>query len=154
MKPVLDEMGVKLIAIGIGPPERGAEFCKHTGFPAQCLFSDPENSAYSALKMNRGIATTFFRPETPLALAKRVVDGRSKDLTDALKQWKIWIPPKLDQAYLQGGMFVFDGTAAVFQHYDPSVSVHADLDKVLAVAASAAEAQAGRTVRKGSGESR
>jgi len=31
VKPVLDEMGVKLIAIGIGPPERGAEFCKHTG---------------------------------------------------------------------------------------------------------------------------
>jgi len=132
VKPVLDQIGVKLVAIGIGTPSRGAEFCAHTGFPPEVLFSDPENTAYSALKMNKGVAQTFFRPETPLALAQRFLDGRAKDLTDTLANWKVWIPPKLNQAYLQGGMFVFEGTAAVFQHYDPSPSAHADLDEVMA----------------------
>mmetsp|Transcript_9454 Transcript_9454/g.18969 ORF Transcript_9454/g.18969 Transcript_9454/m.18969 type:complete len:138 (-) Transcript_9454:83-496(-) len=125
-------MGVKLVAIGIGTPSRGGEFCEHTGFPAANLYSDPDNQVYSALQMNAGVFQTFFRPETPLALAQRVVEGRAKDLSDTLRSWKIWIPPKLNQAYLQGGMMVFHGTKAVFQHYDPSPSAHADLDDVMA----------------------
>mmetsp|Transcript_32094 Transcript_32094/g.66431 ORF Transcript_32094/g.66431 Transcript_32094/m.66431 type:complete len:92 (-) Transcript_32094:1567-1842(-) len=82
--------------------------------------------------MNKGIITTFFRPETPLALAKRIVTGTSSDFTSTLSRWKLWIPPKTDQAFLQGGTLVFHGRQIVFQHFDPAPSAHADIDEVLA----------------------
>lgn len=53
MKPLLDEAGVRLVAIGIGTPERAKEFCAHVGFPEACLYADPDNVAYDALKLNK-----------------------------------------------------------------------------------------------------
>merc|ERR1712216_606053 len=83
--------------------------------------------------LNKGAITTFFRPETPLALASRVVSGDTADLSDALRTWKAWIPPKLEQGLQQGGLFCFDGEKTIFQHYDPSTGVHADMDAVLKI---------------------
>lgn len=132
MKPLLDKEGVRLIAIGIGTAERAKEFCAHVGFPEECLYADPENVAYDALQLNSGIGSTFFRPETPLALLRRVFDGKTGDLGNALSRWQVWIPPKLEQGLQQGGVFAFEGTKVVFQHYDPSTGKHADFSKVLA----------------------
>lgn len=39
-----------------------------------------------------------------------------------------------DQAFQQGGMFVFDGTKCVWSHYDQATGAHADLSEVLGVA--------------------
>jgi hypothetical protein len=42
-----------------------------------------------------------------------------------------FIPPKKEQAFLQGGTFVFDGTKTVYAHYDESPGAHAELEEVL-----------------------
>ena len=47
-----------------------------------------------------------------------------------------YIPPKNDQAFLQGGTFVFVGDDTVYAHYDPSTAAHAPMEKVLSVARS------------------
>lgn len=44
---------MRLVAIGIGTPERAKEFCAHVGFPEACLYADPDNVAYDALKLNK-----------------------------------------------------------------------------------------------------
>lgn len=45
-----------------------------------------------------------------------------------------YIPPKPDQAFLQGGTFVFRGPHTYYAHYDPSTASHAPLQDVLDVA--------------------
>jgi len=132
VNPLLARDGVRLVAIGIGTPERAQEFCEVTGFPPDQLLADPGNAIYDALQLNKGALLTFLRPETPLALAKRAMSGNTADLKEALETWKPWIPPKLSQGLQQGGVFAFDGATTVFQYYDPSTGAHADLDSVLA----------------------
>jgi hypothetical protein len=122
---------VQLVAIGIGTPERAKEFCQLTGFPESQLLADPENAAYDSLQLNKGAILTFLRPETPLALAKRAISGETGALQEALSTWKAWIPPKLEQGLQQGGVFAFDGTRTIFQYFDPSTGVHADMGKVM-----------------------
>ena len=124
---------MQLVAIGIGTPERAKEFCQLTGFPESQLLADPENAAYDSLQLNKGAILTFLRPETPLALAKRAISGETGALQEALSTWKAWIPPKLEQGLQQGGLFCFDGEKTIFQHYDPSTGVHADMDAVLKI---------------------
>ena len=58
----------------------------------------------------------------------------AKDLLDATKRWKPWLPPKSDQGLQQGGAFVFDGAELLLGHYDPSTGAHVKLDEVLRVA--------------------
>ena len=77
----------------------------------------------------------FTDVRTPLAIAKRYQTARGSDLTNALKEWKPWIPPKLEQGLQQGGAFVFDGYATVlFARKDPATGDHVDLDELLKVA--------------------
>jgi hypothetical protein len=45
-----------------------------------------------------------------------------------------YIPPKQEQAFLQGGTFVFKGTETVFAHYDPSTAAYPPLEKVVDIA--------------------
>ncbi|GAB5367469.1 hypothetical protein AAMO2058_001232800 [Amorphochlora amoebiformis] len=134
--PILKENGIKLIAVGIGTGERAKEFCAHIPFPEENLFADPENACYTALGLKKGVATTFFRPETPFAILARANKDGAKDLLEATKRWKPWIPPKLDQGLQQGGTFVFKGDEQLFEHFDPSTGAHANLDDVLSAAVS------------------
>lgn len=48
----------------------------------------------------------------------------------------IYTPPKQEQAFLQGGTFVFDGTNCVYAHYDESTAAHANVDDVVKLAKS------------------
>lgn len=67
-------------------------------------------------------------------------DG-AKDLQNLLGRWVergVWVPPKQDQAFNQGGMFVLRGKEMLFAHYDPSAGAHADLERVLQIATEAA----------------
>ena len=101
------------------------------------MYCDPENTAYDALELKKGVGTTVFTIDTPLAILARAQKDNAKDLVDATKRWKPWLPPKSDQGLQQGGAFVFEGEELLFQHYDPSTGAHVDLDTVLKVALTA-----------------
>mmetsp|Transcript_23511 Transcript_23511/g.60131 ORF Transcript_23511/g.60131 Transcript_23511/m.60131 type:complete len:85 (+) Transcript_23511:513-767(+) len=53
------------------------------------------------------------------------------DLQDILSRWQPWLPPKQDQAFNQGGAYVFEGSRVLFSHHDPSTGSHADFQKLL-----------------------
>jgi hypothetical protein len=79
--------------------------------------------ADDALELKKGVGTTFFTIDTPLAILARAQKDNAKDLIDATKRWKPWLPPKSDQGLQQGGAFVFEGEDLLFSHYDPSSTV-------------------------------
>ena len=68
VRPSLDAAGVQLLLTSIGSKERGLEFCVKTGFDPGRLLADPDNKIYDVLKMKKGVAETFFSPETPKAI--------------------------------------------------------------------------------------
>jgi len=132
--PQLRAEGVKLLAVGIGTPERGAEFADHVGFDPEHLFTDPENCLYTTLNFKKDVGSLAFNAATPFALLDRVKTGKTQDLSNALARWKPWIPPKLDQGLQQGGVLVFQGHDLLFERKDPSTGAHVNLDTLLKVA--------------------
>ena len=131
---MLSHHGVRLIVVSIGTPERGTEFVRETGFPAEHLFSDPENTCYTALRLHKGFVRTFLTVSTPLAFKARLDKDGMADLRDILPRWQPWLPPKADQGLQQGGAFVFKGRTPLFAHYDESTGAHAELGDVLRAA--------------------
>jgi len=113
---------------GGGGPQKGV----HT--PLFLSYCDPDNAAYDALGLKKGVGATFFTIDTPLAILARAQKDNAKDLLEATKRWKPWLPPKSDQGLQQGGAFVFEGEKLLFQHYDASTGAHTDLDTLLNVA--------------------
>lgn len=93
VKPALDRDGVRLVAVGIGYPEVGREFCELTGFDPTLLYADPENVLYKALSLDKSVASLAFSPQTPFALANRLAQGRFDDLAEALKRFSFPTPP-------------------------------------------------------------
>lgn len=80
------------------------------------------------------MGVTFFNPATPYAILGRLQQDGAKDLMSALSRWKPWIPPEQDQAFQQGGTFVFKGCECLYQHFDQSTGDHAPLKVVLSTA--------------------
>mmetsp|Transcript_9346 Transcript_9346/g.19593 ORF Transcript_9346/g.19593 Transcript_9346/m.19593 type:complete len:151 (+) Transcript_9346:574-1026(+) len=135
----LNGLGVKLVMISIGKPEVGKKLVEHLAIPnlANFLFVDPENVLYDALTLNKGMKETFFTPSTPVSFLNRFTQpGGSKELFEVLSKWNkaIYIPPKQDQAFNQGGTFLFDGEESVFAHYDESTGAHSDIQQVIDLA--------------------
>ena len=132
----LEAQGVNLVLVSIGVPEKGQQLVDHLEFEKgeKYLFVDPENALYDALNLNFGVARTFFNINTPFAFLERFTskDG-TKDLGTILSKWSkaLFIPPKQEQAFNQGGTFVFEGERTVFAHYDPSTAAHAKVNDVL-----------------------
>jgi hypothetical protein len=128
-----------LVLVSIGVSEKGKQLVEHLGFKngEKYLYVDPENSMYDLLNLNKGVKETFFSPGTPFAFLDRFTkpDGM-KDLFEVLRKWNkaVFIPPKQDQAFNQGGTFVFDGPSTVFAHYDESTAAHSDLERVIKIA--------------------
>jgi len=98
------------------------------------IFVDPENTLYDTLQLNRGIETTFFSIETPFAFKDRIFGSNDrkdgmKDLLDVLGKWKdaVYIPPKQEQAFQQGGAFIFKGEETAFAHYDAAAGTHVEV---------------------------
>lgn len=146
MLPALQEAGgAKLLAVGIGSADSAAEFAERTGFPAEMLFADEteESLAYAAAgtrntgrdakgkQVFEGLESMWSK-RTNAALKAR---GRD-DLNSILKVYKPLMPKEnaMERAFVQGGMFVFDGSKALFEHTDFSTGDHADLDEVVAAA--------------------
>ena len=132
--PLLDEHRVNLYFVSIGTPERGIEFCARNGFPESRMLADPASQLYAALGLRKSVQATFFDRATPEAMWAQMQSGKIEDLTSVLREWigyKLWIPPKQDQAFQQGGVFVFEGDEGVFAWRDRATGDHVDFDLVL-----------------------
>lgn len=138
-KDELESLGIQLVMVSIGKPEVGLELVQHLNVPkmADRLFVDPEAALYTQLDLNKGVKETFFSPSTPFAFLDRFTKKEgAKELMEVLSKWNkaIYIPPKRDQAFNQGGTFLFDGPSTVFAHYDESTGAHSDIDQVISLA--------------------
>lgn len=107
------------------------------------FFCDPENALYDALGINSGLGS-FIAPETAYTFRDRIfgMNGRTeglKDLFDVLGKWKdaVYIPPKQQQAFQQGGAFIFKGSDTLYAHYDASTGAHIQVDKAVQLALTA-----------------
>jgi hypothetical protein len=138
VKPLLDKKNVKMYLVSIGTPERGLEFCKQTGFSPDRLLADPDAAMYPCFGFVKSVQATFFSKETPYAIWRDIQSGRIQDLKDVMKAWTamktLWIPPKQDQAFNQGGVVVFEGKNVLYCYKDPATGAHADLDEVVRIA--------------------
>lgn len=123
---------MKLVIVSIGVPEKGKALCEHLAVAdgENFVFVDPSNALYEDLDLNKSVARTFFNPATPLAFKDRLFrEGSmfSSELTEVLSKWKdaFYVPPKQDQAFNQGGAFIFDEDRTVYAHYDEATAAHA-----------------------------
>lgn len=105
------------------------------------IFADPENDAYDRLELNKGW-DTMARPATAFRFKDRIFGGKAKldELFQVLGNWKVYIPPKIEQSTNHGGTFIFKGDDVVFAHYDESPGTHADTYDVVDMAIGAAVA--------------
>jgi hypothetical protein len=102
-------------------------------FPPDRMLADPDNVLYDALGLNKGVRVTFFDRATPYAIWEDITSGKIEDLKGVMREWvkyKLWIPPKQDQAFIQGGVFVFEGDTCVWSYRDPATGAHASFDAV------------------------
>lgn len=123
----------RILAVGIGTPEKAQEFCKLTSIPKDILYSDADNEVYDALDLLKSNPISLLTDvRTPLAMANRLKDGKGDFLKEALTNWKPWIPPKLEQGLNQGGAFVFRGDGSlVYGRKDPATGDHVKLETLL-----------------------
>ena len=123
----------RILAVGIGTPEKAQEFCKLTSIPKDILYSDADNEVYDALDLLKSNPISLLTDvRTPLAMANRLKDGKGDFLREALTNWKPWIPPKLEQGLNQGGAFVFRGDGSlVYGRKDPATGDHVKLETLL-----------------------
>jgi hypothetical protein len=101
LAPALTEMDCKLLVVSIGTAARAKEFVAETGFPLEQLYADPDNQTYDRIGFYKGLARTFFNPATPLSIKARADKDGAKDLTEVMKRWKPWLPPKANQGLQQ-----------------------------------------------------
>ncbi|XP_011628018.1 thioredoxin-like protein AAED1, chloroplastic isoform X1 [Amborella trichopoda] len=124
--PTLDSAGVKLIAVGVGTPDKARILANRLPFPMDCLYADPSREAYHALDLYYGLSRTFFNP------ASAKVFSRWDSLREAVKNYTISATPEDSSSVLQqGGMFVFKGMQLLYARKDEGTGDHAPLDEVL-----------------------
>lgn len=98
------------------------------------MLADPSSQVYAALGLRKGVKATFFDRATPEAMLAQMRNGKIEDLKEVLREWityKLWVPPKQDQAFQQGGVFVFEGDECVLEWRDRATGDHVDFDRVL-----------------------
>jgi len=66
----------------------------------------------------------------------------SEELLGVLGKWKdaVFVPPKQEQAFFQGGAFLFSGGGTSYAHYDEATAAHAVPAEMIEKALEAAEA--------------
>nr|XP_043614702.1 prostamide/prostaglandin F synthase [Erigeron canadensis]XP_043614704.1 prostamide/prostaglandin F synthase [Erigeron canadensis] len=125
--PKFESAGVKLIAIGIGEPEKAQIFAERLPFPLDSLYADPERKAYDLLGLYYGIGRTFFNPASAKVLSK----ARFEALKKATKNYTLEVTPDDRASVLQqGGMFVFKGKELLYAWKDEGTGDHAPLDDI------------------------
>ncbi|KAH7851862.1 hypothetical protein Vadar_017479 [Vaccinium darrowii] len=124
-KPKFDAAGVKLIAVGVGTPNKARILAERVPFPLDSLYADPDRKAYNVLGLYYGIGRTFFNP------ASAKVFSRFEDLQKSLKNYTLEATPDDKSSVLQqGGMFVFKGKQLLYARKDEGTGDHAPLDDI------------------------
>ncbi|XAR51396.1 hypothetical protein NMG60_11006012 [Bertholletia excelsa] len=124
-KVKFDSAGVKLIAVGVGTPNKARILAERLPFPMDCLYADPERKAYDVLGLYYGLGRTFFNP------ASAKVFLRFEALQKAVKNYTIEATPDDRRGVLQqGGMFVFKGKELLYARKDEGTGDHAPLDDI------------------------
>ncbi|XP_010999926.1 PREDICTED: thioredoxin-like protein AAED1, chloroplastic [Populus euphratica] len=127
-KEKFDSSGVKLIAIGVGTPNKARLLAERLPFPMDCLYADPERKAYDVLGLYYGLGRTFFNP------ASAKVFSRFDALRKAVKNYTIEATPDDRSGVLQqGGMFVFKGKQLLYARKDEGTGDHAPLDDIFEI---------------------
>nr|AFK37155.1 unknown [Lotus japonicus] len=127
-KARFDSAGVKLIAVGVGAPDKARMLAERLPFPMDCLYADPDRKAYDTLDLYYGFGRTFFNPASSKVLS------RFDALRKAVKNYTIEATPDGRSGVLQqGGMFVFRGKELVYARKDEGTGDHAPLDDVFDV---------------------
>ncbi|XP_062156449.1 thioredoxin-like protein AAED1, chloroplastic [Alnus glutinosa] len=127
-KPRFDAAGVKLVAVGVGTPNKARILADRLPFPVDCLYADPDRKAYDVLGLYYGLGRTFFNP------ASAKVFSRFEALQNALKNYTIEATPDDRSSVLQqGGMFVFKGKELLYARKDEGTGDHAPLDDIFDV---------------------
>lgn len=128
VKPKFDAAGVKLIAIGVGTPDKACILAERIPFPSDSLYADPDRKAYNALGLYYGLSRTFFNP------ASAKVFSRFDSYRDVFKKYTVSATPEDKSSVLQqGGMYVFKGKELLYARKDEGTGDHAPLDDVLNV---------------------
>ncbi|KAF8404842.1 hypothetical protein HHK36_009731 [Tetracentron sinense] len=125
-KPSFESAGVKLIAVGVGSPDKARILAQRLPFPLDCLYADPDRKAYDVLGLYYGFGRTFFNP------ASAKVFSRFETLQKAVKNYTVEATPYDRGSVLQqGGMFVFKGKQLLYARKDEGTGDHAPLDEIL-----------------------
>lgn len=127
-KARFDEAGVKLIAVGVGTPNKARILAERLPFPMDCLYADPDRKAYNLLDLYYGLGRTFFNPASAKVLS------RFEALQKAMKNYTIEATPDDKSSVLQqGGMFVFKGKQLMYARKDEGTGDHAPLQDIFHV---------------------
>ncbi|KAI3462659.1 hypothetical protein Pfo_019322 [Paulownia fortunei] len=127
-KDKFDSAGVKLIAVGVGTPDKAQLLAERLPFPLDSLYADPDRKAYDVLGLYYGLGRTFFNP------ASVKVFSRMEELKKAMKNYTIKATPDNRSSVLQqGGMFVFKGKQLLYARKDEGTGDHAPLDDIFNV---------------------
>ncbi|XP_062101535.1 thioredoxin-like protein AAED1, chloroplastic isoform X1 [Humulus lupulus] len=127
-KAKFDAAGVKLIAVGVGTPDKARILAERLPFPMDCLYADPDRKAYDVLGLYYGFGRTFFNP------ASVKVFSRFEELKKAGKNYTIAATPDDRSSVLQqGGMFIFKGKQLLYARKDEGTGDHTSLDDIFNV---------------------
>lgn len=125
-KAKFDSAGVKLIAVGVGTPDKARILAERLPFPMDCLYADPEHKSYDILGLYYGLGRTFFNS------ASAKVFSRFDALQKSVKNYTIEATPDDRSSVLQqGGMFVFKGKQLLYARKDEGTGDHAPLYDIL-----------------------
>ncbi|WOK99207.1 hypothetical protein Cni_G07919 [Canna indica] len=126
--PRFESAGVKLIALGVGTPDKARILAERLPFPLDYLYADPDRKAYDVLGLYYGLGRTFFNP------ASVKVFSRWESLKKANENYTISATPDDTSSVLQqGGMFVFRGKQLLYARKDEGTGDHAPLDEIFDV---------------------
>ncbi|WVZ60430.1 hypothetical protein U9M48_010452 [Paspalum notatum var. saurae] len=124
--PRFDSAGAKLIAIGVGTPDKARILADGLPFPVDSLYADPERKVYNVLGLYHGLGRTLFSP------ASAKIYSRLDSIKKATKNYTLeGTPADLTGVLQQGGMFVFRGKELVYSWRDEGTGDHAPMDDVL-----------------------
>ncbi|XP_021274293.1 thioredoxin-like protein AAED1, chloroplastic [Herrania umbratica] len=126
--PKFDSAGVKLIAVGVGTPDKARILAERLPFPMDYLYADPDRKAYDVLGLYYGLGRTFFNPASAKLLS------RLDKLQKAMENYTMQATPDNKSSVLQqGGMFVFKGKELLYARKDEGTGDHAPLDDIFDV---------------------
>ncbi|XVF17484.1 hypothetical protein REPUB_Repub10bG0126300 [Reevesia pubescens] len=107
-KPKFDSAGVKLIAVGVGTPDKARILAERLPFPVDPLYADPERKAKVLSRLDK---------------VKKAMENYTMKAT----------PDDKSGVLQQGGMFVFKGKELLYARKDEGTGDHAPLDDIFDV---------------------